>query len=164
MKPIVTKCKSVRGRVVGHTATLGPVTSAQKPTPADASAQCEADTFAALRRLDRGTRVFRWREHMIVVSPTIHGWDYWIDTFSHTDYTISLSCATREDAEDAALGQLAQHLWTLDVTDDETFTEGLAVKVRAELKSWIKFQRGYARARASGMNDQEAHRAAGDAP
>jgi hypothetical protein len=82
MKPHVHKVKTPRGRIAGHTASIGPVTGGQRETPALAIDACDKEALAALYRLDRGTRVFRWRGHTIVVSPTVNGWEYWIDTSS----------------------------------------------------------------------------------
>jgi hypothetical protein len=102
--------------------------------------------------------------------PTVNGWSYWIDTFSRDGYGVSLpSSRTREDAENDALHNLAQSVWTLDVKDDEAFlgvepsTEecGLPYVVRDLLRPWIRWQRDFARLRAEGLSDVDAHAKAG---
>lgn len=170
MKPdALSKRKDVRGRVTGHVATIGPV-SVTGSTPAKASELCEAATRAALARLNRGSRVIVWRGHTIVVMPTIYGWDYWIDTYSRPDTKNTTTGQDREDAENDALHHLARHLWSPEV-DDEKFlgnepsTEetGLPYIVRDLMRPWIKFQRAYAKFRAEGASDVEAHRKACEA-
>jgi hypothetical protein len=169
MKPdALSKRKDVRGRVTGHVATIGPV-SVIGSTPAKAAELCEAATRAALARLNRGSRIIVWRGHTVVVMPTIYGWDYWIDTYSHADIKNTTSGQDREDAESDALHHLAQHLWSPEV-DDEAFlsTEhahetGLPYVVRDLMRPWIRFQRAYAKLRAEGASDVEAHRKACEA-
>lgn len=168
MKPTIRKVKTIRGRIDGYKATFGPIESGAHPTPKEAALACEHETLLALVRLDRGARVLRWRGHTAVVMPTVNGWTYWIDTASRPD-TIQVSTGeTREDAENNALHHLAQNVWTLDVKDDEAFlsaepgTEenGLPYGVRDLLRPWIHWQRDYARLRAEGLSDTEAHQKA----
>src|SRR5271166_813444 len=106
----VRKVKSKR-RIVGYVASIGPVDGGQRATSAEAKQACEKDMIFALERLDRGPRVFMWREHTIVVAPTLNGWAYWIDTFSCSAYTCHTNRVEREDAENDALHHLAQNLW-----------------------------------------------------
>jgi len=158
MKPTVKKHKTMRGRISGYSACICGVEGSVMTTPALAVAQCEQTTTAAIARLARGGRVFAWRGHTIVILPTLEGWSYWIDTFSATDYLASRGPCAREDVEDDALNHLAQNVWTLDVTDDSAFLLGLPMNVQAELSGWIRFQRSYAKAKADGASDTEAHR------
>lgn len=166
MKAKVTKRKNARGRIVGYTASL-PYVKADGTTPSDAVSACEDAATRALARLDRGTRVFFWRDCTIVVSPDVEGWRYWIWGFRE-DYFVNVTKghdgphAEREDAEDAALGHLAQNLWNANV-DDTEFVKGLPVHVATTLGRWIRFQREYIKAEARGLSGHEAHRAACEA-
>lgn len=156
MKPNVTKKKNVRGRIVGYAASIGPI-EASGATPAQAVEACEREALWALERLDRGASVLRWRERMIIAMPCVSGWCYWFDGLSDK-YFNATNASTREDAEDNALHHLAQNLWTSDV-DDAAFVKGLPPSVAKEISGWIRFQRGYAKAKARGMSDNDAHRA-----
>jgi len=62
MKPTVRKVKNARGRVTGYTAAIGPV-SADGITAVEATHRCDDAAAAALARLERGARVFTWRDH-----------------------------------------------------------------------------------------------------
>ena len=160
MKPSVGKLKNSRGRIVGYVASIGPVqTESYAMTPTEASTACERETLAALERLDRGTRVFQWQGHTVVVAPTVHGWSYWFDTLSRTDLANHVGAPTREDAENAALHHLAQHVWE-PVFDDADFLATLPPSVARDISRWIHFQREYTRIRAEGKSDVEAHREA----
>lgn len=157
MKPTIRKQKSARGRVTGYAASYGPISTPECATPIEATAQCEKQVDQALARLERGTRVFTWRGHTCVVSPTTAGWQYWTDTFSATDYAVQCGTESREDAENSAYHHLAQNVWTREVADDEAFVEGLPYSVRRQIRSWIAFQRAYAVAQAEGKNSHECH-------
>lgn len=160
MKPTIRKLKDIRGRrIVGYNARFA-LAEGNGPDPSTATARCEEALHAAMSRLDRATLIGRWRDHVYVVFPTLHGWSYWIDTFTHADYTIACGLSDREGAQDSAMHHLAQNLWTLDVESDDAFIEGLSTKVREQLRSWILFQRSYARLKAEGKTDAEAHRLA----
>jgi hypothetical protein len=160
MKPTVLKRKDSRGRITGYVAHIFSVDSPLCATAVEASAACERETLAALHRLDRGTRIFKWQGHTVVVAPTIEGWSYWIDTSTRTDFDSHVAgSATREDAENAALSHLAQNVWE-PVFDDVSFLATLPPSVASELAPWIRFQRSYATLRAAGKSDAEAHREA----
>ena len=163
MKPNVHKVKNVQGRMTGYKASVGAVNGGQHETPSLAVDACDKEILAALYRLDRGTRIFAWRGHTIVVSPTVNGWDYWIDTSTQGHGVASVPCGDREAAEDYALHHLAQGLWTHDVANDETLLEGLPPSVQAELRPWIRFQRRYRDLRSQGLSDTDAHRQACEA-
>jgi hypothetical protein len=171
MKPTIRKVKTVRGRLEGYKATFGPVESGTRKTPKEAALSCEHEALSALGRLDRGTRVLRWRGHTAVIMPTISGWSYWIDTASRSDIIQGTSSTDREGAENAALHHLAQNVWTPEVADDEAFLRaepsadecGLPYIVRDVLRPWFNFQRAYVALRKDGYSDVEAHRLAGEA-
>lgn len=161
MKAKVTKQKSLRERIIGYGASIGPIEASGK-TPAQAVEACEKAVAEALERLDHGAIVKRWNGHTIVVSPDAHGWRYWIDALSRPDtyVTVHGSC---QNAIDAALMHAAQCAWEPDV-DDAAFLASVPVlEAKERLVSWIRFQRGYIAAKASGLNDHEAHRAACEA-
>jgi hypothetical protein len=160
VKPTVRKVKDFRGRITGHKATLGPVKWSGRD-PKHAANQCEQAAMLALDRLDRGAYIGKWRGHLYVVSPTIDGWAYWIDTFSATDYVVPCAAgAAREWAIDSALQHLAQNVWELDCRDDAAFVDGLPLDAAAKIMAWIGFQRRYAAEKAAGKSDVEAHRLA----
>ena len=163
MKPTVSKIKNIRGRITGYVAYIGEV-RAEGKTPKEASEKCEREAYDALARLDYGPLLGTWRGHAYVISPTITGWEYWIDTFSRVDYSVKCETAnTREDVRWRALSHMAQNLWTVDVNDDE-FLADLPSSVVDTLKSWIRFQREYARlAKEGGRSDSEIHRLACEA-
>jgi hypothetical protein len=156
MKPKIHKHKTMRGRISGYSATAYGVEGSVMATPAEAVTQCEQTMSDALARLARGGRILIWRGHTVVISPTLLGWEYWIDTSTRTDMA-QRGPAAREDVEDDALHHLAQNLWT-EREDDEAFVLGLPSRVQQELRGWIRFQRAYAAARAEGKSDTEAHR------
>ncbi len=139
MKPKVYKHKDARGRIVGYGAELGAIVG-KGATPALAVAECDQLTIAAIKRLDRGTAIGKWREHTYVVSPHVNGWEYWIDTFSQLGYSVSGSWDQREDCVDAALHHLAQNLWSRD-TDDTAMIASLPVGPAKDMKGWIAWQR-----------------------
>ena len=163
MKPTLSKVKNFRGRIIGHKASIGPISAGAK-TPAEASASCEQATLAALSRLDRGTYVGQWRGRTYVCAPTTDGWRYWLDVFSRHDYFVDLGCDTLEDVQDSALHHLAQNVWEPSVTDDAAFVDGLPREVAEKIAQWIRFQRAYARIKAEGgKTDTEIHRLACEA-
>ena len=153
MKPVITVRKML-GRV-GYAAELHGlyVEAASKREAREAWATAAQ---AALVRLDRGAYIGRWRGHLYVVSPDAGGWRYWFDMFSTTD-VFGTELGTREDAQDRALHHLAQCLWTPEVDDDEAFVANLPPKVQRDLIGWMSWQRRYARAKANGLNDAQAH-------
>lgn len=167
MKPILRKKKNIRGRIVCHTATIGPF-EGQGETPALAVEAVESAVTGALARLDRGVFVHVWRGHVAVVAPSTGGWVYWIDTMSLPGQTQEAGNETREQAMDRALHHLAQNVWdplaacdTDAIRDyDRAFVEGLPADVATEITRWIGFQRRYAALRAEGKTDNEAHRLA----
>lgn len=155
MKPTLGKKKNIRGRIVCHTATIGPF-EGQGETPALAVEAVEGAIMNALARLDEGACVRVWRGHVAIVAPSTYGWCYWIDTFSspHTQETNSYD---RAEAMGKALHHLAQNVWESSVTDDLVFVEGLPGDVAREMAGWIRFQRSYAVLRAEGKTHAEAH-------
>jgi len=157
MKPTLTKHKDPRGRVKGHVATIGPI-AIEGPTPSLAATKCSEEVLAALVRLDRGPRVLRWKGHVVIVAPMLDGWGYWFGGAAGSSSVglFQTVRGEREDAEDHALHHLAQNLWSPEV-NDTTFLLGLPIKVQKELLDWIRWQRDYARLRAEGKTDQEAH-------
>jgi hypothetical protein len=161
MKPTLGKKKTIRGRIVCHTATIGPF-EGQGETPALAIEACDGAVTNALARLDRGMFVHVWRGHVAIVAPSVSGWVYWIDTMSGVGrkQDAGSRCTTREQAMDRALHHLAQNVWELSVADDVAFVEGLPGDVAEEIASWICFQRSYVALRAEGKSDVEAHRLA----
>lgn len=75
------------------------------------------------------------------------------------------SGATRADVIASVRLNLAQNAWSANVADDDAFVAEAFPHARpgtlggdraAELRRWIKFQRGYVRAKAAGLDDCEA--------
>lgn len=147
----VNKRKDVRGRIVGYTATIGPI-DVDGETPAAATEGALWAVRLALDRLAQGRAIVVWQGHTIVVSPTPYGWDYWIDTFK-LEYAITCPNATREGAIDHALYHLAQNDWTHE-TDDRAYLDTVPEKMRADLAGYFTWQRTYARLKAAGHDDR----------
>ena len=158
MKPTVSKVKNMRGRITGYEARIGEVT-AEGSTPAEATERCERSVLATLMRLDCGAIVGGWRGHTYFVAPTLHGWEYWIDTFTRLDYSVRRE-GTREEVKNNALHHLAQNVWDHDVADDREFVAGLPGEIAKEILGWISFQRSYLALKAEGKTDEECHRLA----
>jgi hypothetical protein len=160
MKAKLGKKKNVRGRIVCHTATIGPF-EGQGETPALASEAVEIVVRGALARLDEGMSVRVWRGHAAAVAPSVGGWAYWIDTSGGLYETNSHD---RAEAMGRALHHLAQNVWDPSVQDDRAFVEGLPGDVAKEIAGWIRFQRAYKRIAAEGgRSDNEVHRLACEA-
>ena len=156
MKPVMNKCKDNRGRITGYVAVVGPIQGAGA-TVAEAKANSEQLLEAALDRLERGTLIGQYKGHTYVVSPTVHGWTYWLDTFSSTTYGCDAG-TDKDGAKYQAISHLAKTVWTLD-DDDQAFVIGLPVHLQRELVQYFGWQRGYARYRAEGKTDTEAREA-----
>lgn len=161
MKPSLHKQKNLRGRIVGHVATIGPIRE-DGATPLQASEACDRSALAALDRLDRGPDILRWHGHVIVTFPTVCGWSYWIDTFSDAGYSVSCGLDSRETAIDRAIHHVAQHVWSHE-TDDTAFLATLPPSLRTEIKGWIAFQRAYVRFQAAGHSPNDCHHLACEA-
>src|SRR5262245_38388223 len=164
MKPTIKKVKDIRGRkILGYRAVFGPVESERHATPAAAIAECEQLTREALARLQQGATIATWRGHRLVITPSVYapGWSYWIDTFSH-GFTNGANYADNIEAYNAAVYHLAQGDWTLDADDHEILAAIPDKAKRADLASWIAFQRTYAQIKAAGeiTADADIHRAA----
>jgi hypothetical protein len=158
MKPTIQKPKNIRGRITGYSARIGEV-EAQGETLAEATEKCEREVSNALSRLDRGGLIATWQGHTYGVFPTINGWEYWLDTFSHIDYRQGHD-GTREDVQDRALHHLAQNVWSLAVPIDDEFIVGLPKAVATEILAWCRWQRRFAALRDEGKTLEECHRLA----
>lgn len=141
MKPTVKKLKNVRGRIIGYTATIGPIEETATTGP-DASVKCESAVSEALERLSRGTYIGSAWGRTYVVAPTPQGWAYWLDTFSRSDYFCAGAWPSRKDAIDAALYHSGQGAWSPEL-DDVAFLATADYHVRRRLARWIGFQRAY---------------------
>ena len=156
MKPTIQKRKNARGHITGYQARLGPIIAAGD-TPKAAELALDADVLAALRRLDHGHLIGRWRDHIYVVSPTTEGWAYWIDLFENPRYNVACGGSNnRDNTENAALNHLAKLLWSTDVLNDSVFVHGLPPSVITELLPYFAWQREYARLSAAGHSDGDA--------
>lgn len=165
MKPTIRKIKDIRGRkVLGYEASLGSIVSARCDSAARAIEDCEYLTGKAIERLAAGPTIGRWRNHTIVVYPTIIGWAYWIDTFSN-GYGTDCGRDDKIAAYNSAVYHLAQVDWSADVDDYELIQAVPDVRLRAELAGWIGFQRSYIEIKAAGQitGENDIHRAACDA-
>ena len=153
MKPVMSKRKDSKGRITGHVATVGPI-QGEGPTGRDAVTNNEILVGAALDRLDRGTLIGQYKGHTYVVSPTIHGWTYWLDTFSSTTYGCDAG-TDKDGAKYQAISHLAKTVWTLD-DDDQAFVIGLPVTLQRELVEYFQWQRAYRKFRDMGQTDNQA--------
>jgi hypothetical protein len=167
MKPTITPLRDLRGRkITGYRAEFGPIDATATTKPA-AIAAAELAVQDALDRLNQGARVTGWidpagRVRPIMVAPTINGWGYWLDFFSRPYVEGSYGSAGL--AENAGFHHVAQNAWTADV-DDRAFLLSLpAGIIRAELASWIGFQRAYLRERAAGTPENQIHQIACNRP
>ena len=161
IKAEVTKRKNVRGRVVAHVGSIGPISVDGKDAK-DAGERAVSETFDALKRLDQGMYIKRFRGHVAVVAPTCWGWRYWIDTFSD-DYSqdcgdVATGGSNRNEAMARALHHLAQNVWNHEVTDDRKFVEELPEQVAQDILRGIAWQRHYRVLTTQGMSHEEAHR------
>jgi len=176
LKPEIRKRKTARGKIVGYSATIGPIevsigdttlrstscnpsaVSEPQGTPQTAGRACQVAVRDALDRLNQGARAGSISGQHYLVFPDVYGWSYWIGDCFHHDYS------TREAAIDRAIHHLAQNLWNHE-TDDQAFLQDLPVTLRHELASWIGFQRAYIRERNAGTIPESAcHRAACERP
>lgn len=155
----IVKIKNLKGRITGYRARRGQVTG-DGELPKIAQAHLEQNIDAALDRLTMGTQILTWRDHRVLVIPTIYDWSYWIDAFE-TRYTVS-GMQTMEDARTSAFYHLAQNLWNHDCQDDDAFCADIPISEpkQKEILSWIKWQRSYRAYREQGMSDTQAHAAA----
>ena len=160
MKPTIHKRKDIRGRkIVGYSATIGPVTT-DATDQTRASELCETAVSAALARLAQGTKIGQWNGHTYVVSPETYGWQYWIDAFGRQDYGVSVQGYTRDQTEDSAIAHLAQSDWN-EETDDHAMLASLPRSKRADMATWIGFQRSYIRIKAANdLPENDRHLAA----
>jgi len=151
MKPTTRKHKDIRGRKVrGYSAAFGPIeTSDMHQTPADAIATCERSVLGALARLDDGAKILEWRQHLIVIIPTVVGWAYWIDTFSRKYFNGS-GAGDFDTCERSALLHIGQALWNHETDDQEYLSSVTRPDVRSELAGWIGFQRCYRQIQTAG--------------
>lgn len=71
--------------------------------------------------------------------------------------------ALRKDVIAHARAHVAQLAWSRDVTDDQAFFAAAGVRDSAlgDLVSWANWQRRYAEARATGLDDNQAREVAG---
>ena len=154
MKPVIGKRKNARGRIVGYSATLGPLT-VHESTPEEASRRVEQEALSALERIESGYHFAEWHGHAYLIIPELYGWAYWLDVFSRYDYHCQCGGKTREEAEQNALHHLAQTVWTHD-DDDQELVSTLPEAIRQDLLSWFTWQRGMKRLTAAGHSDQVA--------
>jgi hypothetical protein len=155
MKPDTRKIKTARGRIAGYAASFGPIATAKHDTAIDASRACETETRNALDRLAQGTTIYRWQEHTYVVSPTVDGWQYWLDTFSSTYTCVCTARETRAECADSALAHLAANAWTY-AADDDAFLSTLPERFHADLRKRFAYCREYKRLIDAGHTDQSA--------
>lgn len=161
LKPSIGKTKNIRGRVTGFFARFASIRT-EGATKQEAAEACEQEVRAALDRLEEGTKIETWRDHVFIVFPDIGGWRYWLDIFtpSGSSHPYSVQCpGDRFKARNAALFHLAQTIWHRHV-NDTVFVEGLPDAVKAELLPYFCWQRAYAEAADAGANDTQARLAA----
>jgi hypothetical protein len=153
MKPIITKLKNARGRIVGYRARIGDLQEIDRPTVAEAKTACLAMLAAYLRDHQRGSLTLRLFDRDMMLEPCRYapGFTYRLQGSDcvHGPYE------TREATEDRAVFHCAQNAWTLE-TDDAAFFAAIPPQTVKELAPWVRWQRAYAAARAAGMSDHEA--------
>jgi hypothetical protein len=144
-------------RITGWAAQLGTVIG-RGETRAEALADLEREVVGLTQRVDRGMTRGEWHGYAWQVVPRVTAWAYeWCDG-GRWVYPVG-PYETREDAEEAVLHHLAQLAWA-PVMDDETYTDGLPLGIRGDVRHWIRWQRSYASLRAEGKTETEAHRMA----
>lgn len=161
MKPTLTKITNARGSTIGHRASFGPISGSTDATPADARVSCEREVLTALERLDHGTSVHVWNGHTYVLSPTTHGWCYWLDTFGPGRYSTCGGYATMGEANTCALSHLAQNVWTHD-DDDTAFVALLPEGMRREKLQYFGWQRQMRAFTAQGYTSDQARQMIAD--
>jgi hypothetical protein len=154
MKPTLHKVQTRTGRRIHCYYATGHGIEAEGKTPREARLAWDLAAMGALGRLERGTFIGQFRGHTFVVFPTLYGWSYWLDTFTH-GYTGHGAGQTQEDAQDHALHHLAQNLWDVSCDDDAAFCASIPVEsVRDKIASWVRWQRGYEAGRLLGLTDE----------
>lgn len=158
MKPKVAKVKNARGRITGYRASLCGL-SAEGATKQEALAALDVHLRDTVARFAVGTTIGQWAGHTYVVSPSVDGYQTWVDVYSRTDYSVA-SCGPRGTAIISALRSIAQQIWTHDTDDEALYASLPDVDGRAELidelRSYLSWQRNYKRYRDVGYDDQMA--------
>lgn len=161
MKPVISKLKDPRNhrRIVGYRARISQL-AADGTTPREATEACERTVFRVLANADAGILIHRAFGRVLVIAPSRYNpttWEYWLSEFA-PEYRVS-GFSTANEALDHAYSHTAQIAWNHDADDDAMLRE-LPESRRADFRSWVRFQRAYARAKANGATDVEAHQLA----
>lgn len=153
MTPTIKKLKDSRGRTIGYSARIGDLQEVEGKTATETKAACLAMLDAYLRDHQRGPLTLRLFDRAMYLEPCRYtaGFIYRLEGSDcvHGPYD------TRETAKDRAAFHCAQNAWSLD-TDDAAFFAAIPPQVAKELAPWVRWQRAYAAARATGLNDHEA--------
>jgi hypothetical protein len=157
MKTQISKLKNAKNRIIGYLASNEFMDSEGKSAQ-EANTNLESLVIKAMKNLEQETGIIIWEGHTIVVFPTLHGWKYWMDEFSRSDYSIGYY-DTKKDAADHAYLSLAQQVWNHDSDDDDLLSK-LPMWSHHEMKSWIKFQRSYREFQLQGLSPDMCHQKA----
>lgn len=153
----LSKIRAMSGRkIVGHRAMFAAF-SRNANTPAEAIDRLATAIETASLRLEQGAYIGRWREHTILVSPTLDGWQVWNSTQSQTYAGTFVPERRRVDVVRSAYADLAKGLWTADL-DDATYIASvpeLDDTGRRELQTYFQWQRDYRAFAAQGYDDTQ---------
>ena len=126
--------------------------------------EAKADAGAKVSAALRGSYtpiILTHRGYAVLVARSPQGWDYRTiyspqDGIAEGRVWLGSNYETEEDATRSALNHLAQMGWAPgDGTNAPEFVKDKAA--RGEFSRWAEFQTRYARAKAAGLNDNEAH-------
>lgn len=157
LRPTVTKRKDLRGRIVGYSASIGPIElGGCCDTPKGASRDVETLALRALERLAEGPIFGVALGHAYAVAPSIYGWQYWCDLFSSCYSTESGH--SRAETEREVIRHIAACVWTHE-TDDPSFLASIPKLTdadRKDLASRFAWYRDMRALTAEGYADNDA--------